>query len=186
MIKLNLGCGPCHLPTEEGWKNTDIRTDAGFEVEEHWDFLERIPLEDNSVDFILAWHILEHAGLTGRTDMLNDWHRILKPGGKLAIAVPDILTIFEMYKRGEFDDPWYIFMVNLYGPWNGSVGDLHKWGYCRQELDKVLLEIGFSDIKPLGPTNLPGEIERFTKSEDDEKPPLVVLADWAAQAICTK
>lgn len=185
-LALNLGCGPNYIESTEEieWLNTDICDDHNFRKDESWDFRERIPLEDNSVDFILAWHILEHAGLHERGKMLGDWYRVLVPGGRLAVAVPDIYDLFERYKRGEFD--WYILMVNIYGPYNGFEGDYHRWGYSREELDKVLNETGFSRVETLHKGNLPVEIKDHTESVDGEKPPLIGLADWAAQFICTK
>ena len=184
-MKLNLGAGPNHLPIEQGWTNTDLRADHGFEVEQQWDFLKPIPLPDNSVDFILAWHILEHAGLHERDGMIKDWYRVLKPGGKLAIAVPDILVLLGMYQREEFSSdpgPWYILMVNIFGPYNGFEGDIHKWGYCFDELAHIVRESGFGKVDRLNHGNIPIEILKHTKGN----PPKVVFADWAAQIIAVK
>ncbi len=48
---------------------------------------DRIPLEDDSVDLILAWHVLEHVGRQGEADgWFQCWeeiYRVLKPGGTL-------------------------------------------------------------------------------------------------------
>ena len=184
-VALNIGCGPNYLQSDKiKWINTDICVGHGFKVDKRWDFLEKIPLADGSVDFILAWHVLEHAGLHERDKMVQDWYRVLKVGGKLAIAVPDILDLLERYKRGEFD--WYILMVNIYGPWNGFIGDLHRWGYNREELARVLKEAGFSSVDTLGLHNVPEELGGFIKGKDENTPPLVVMADWAAQFLCVK
>ena len=183
---LNLGCGPSYLKSDEvEWINTDLVTDHNFHPDQLWDFLEPIPLPDGSVDFILAWHILEHAALHQRDGMIKDWYRVLKPGGRLAIAVPDILTLFGMYQRNEFSNdppPWYTLMVNIYGPFNGSIGDTHKWGYNFGELDGVLRKNGFENVLRLNHGNIPDEIREFVMSD----PPLVTFADWAAQALCQK
>jgi SAM-dependent methyltransferase len=48
---------------------------------------KELPFEDNSVDTIIARHILEHCVDTIST--LKNWIKILKPGGRLIIAVPD-------------------------------------------------------------------------------------------------
>lgn len=44
------------------------------------------PFPDNSVDEILASHILEH--LPDTVAALDEWWRIVKPGGKIVIRVP--------------------------------------------------------------------------------------------------
>lgn len=46
-----------------------------------------VPLEDNSQDLVVAQHILEHCVDTLET--LGEWKRILKPGGKIILAVPN-------------------------------------------------------------------------------------------------
>jgi predicted SAM-dependent methyltransferase len=185
MIGLNLGCGPNYLKSDKmEWINTDLVTDHNFQPDQLWDFRKPIPLPDGSVGFILAWHILEHAALHERDGMVKDWYRVLKPGGKLAIAVPDIVDLYERYKKHEFD--WYILMVNIYGPWNGFIGDLHRWGYNRDELAKVLKDGGFGRVDELGRHNVPEELKEFVESADGKAPPLVVLADWAVQFLCVK
>lgn len=47
------------------------------------------PLEDNSVDRIVASHVMEHipAG-QDRINVMNEMHRVLKPSGRLLVMVP--------------------------------------------------------------------------------------------------
>jgi len=47
---------------------------------------EKIPLKDNTVDYILANAILEH--MPNEKETIREWKRILKPGGKIFITVP--------------------------------------------------------------------------------------------------
>lgn len=51
------------------------------------DINEALPLEDNSKDTIIARHLLEH--MINPIKVLKDWRRVVKPGGKLIIAVPN-------------------------------------------------------------------------------------------------
>jgi len=51
------------------------------------DVSEVLPIEDNSQDVVIARHILEHVLREIKT--LKEWGRIVRPGGKLIIAVPD-------------------------------------------------------------------------------------------------
>jgi len=156
MIGLNIGCGPNYLKSDKvEWINTDIRTDAGFKVDEHWDFLKPIPLEDNSVDFILAWHVIEHMPMQDVSNILKDWYRVLKTGGRLFIACPDMESIAHhiINRDGPWAD-WYICMVNVFGPFNGSIGDLHRWSYNYEELRKKIDEAGLVDYHRLTHTEL--------------------------------
>lgn len=55
----------------------DITADVG----------DPLPLEENSQDVVIARHILEH--MPSEIKTLKNWKRVLRPGGKLIIAVPD-------------------------------------------------------------------------------------------------
>jgi len=67
--------------------------------------IPKIPLDDNSVDYVLSTPFIEH--LPSYIDALNfllEVKRVLKPGGKILMIVPNYLTLkaifFEDYKHG--------------------------------------------------------------------------------------
>ena len=104
MIKLNLAS---HGDNREGYVNIDFdHPSADLKA----DVSNLHMFKDDSVDEILAFHILEHfrAGsyeahlsnpLNPKTaeEVLLEWYRILKPGGKLEIKVPDFQRIVWLY-----------------------------------------------------------------------------------------
>lgn len=56
-----------------------------------------LPIKDNSMDFVFSHHSLEHIGeqniVNGDTfKALEEWARVLKPGGYLVVVLPDINT----------------------------------------------------------------------------------------------
>ncbi|MDD3324201.1 MAG: methyltransferase domain-containing protein [Sulfurospirillaceae bacterium] len=53
-----------------------------------------LPIEDESVDMILCMDVLEHSGNVEA--ILKDFHRILKPKGRLLISVPFLYREHEM------------------------------------------------------------------------------------------
>lgn len=57
--RLNLGCGTVILPPEEGWVNVDQFPLPGVNLQANL-FTFPWPFEDNSADYILASHIVEH------------------------------------------------------------------------------------------------------------------------------
>ena len=86
MRKLNLGCGFDH---REGFVNADsfeaCAPDVLMDMEVHpW------PFEDNSFDYVLLKHVLEHVGATfdGFKAVMRDIYRITAPGGIVDIQVP--------------------------------------------------------------------------------------------------
>ena len=86
MLKLNLGCGRKYL---EGYINVDsalnLKKDLELDLE-----TSRFPYEDNTVDEIRAYDLLEH--IKNLRHLLNECWRVLKPLGIFDIAVPDVLS----------------------------------------------------------------------------------------------
>lgn len=81
MIKLNFGCGGNRL---EGWDNFDAEVDIS-----KW-----LPFQDSVADFILAEHVVEHVTHKDAWNFFSECHRILKVGGVLRVAVPDVERIW--------------------------------------------------------------------------------------------
>jgi len=54
-------------------------------------------LEDNTADAIYACHVLEHTHRGAVQGVLEEWHRVLKPGGELRVAVPDFEAMVLLY-----------------------------------------------------------------------------------------
>jgi predicted SAM-dependent methyltransferase len=154
MKGLNIGCGPVILQTDHiEWENSDFadtESSQSWKIDKKRDFTQPMTdIEDNSIDFIIAWHIIEHVGLHENANLVTEWFRVLKPGGKLFIACPNIKAIAQNIVAGTppWNDP-YIMMVNLFGPYNGYVGDYHKWGYTPESLSELLTRCGFSQVNP--------------------------------------
>lgn len=93
-LVLDLGCGGQKLhPKMVG---VDIRRNGQMGVGGNWDKpaasdmeadVLALPLNDDSVDGILAKHLLEH--IIDPVQALMEWLRVLKPGGKLVVLCPD-------------------------------------------------------------------------------------------------
>jgi SAM-dependent methyltransferase len=54
--------------------------------------LDRLPLPDDSVDLVYAWHVLEHVGTQGETDAWffcwEELYRVLKADGLVVLSSP--------------------------------------------------------------------------------------------------
>ena len=88
IIKLNLGGaelfdGGSGSPKLEGFTNIDIRNYSGVDIVH--DIISLPMFKDDSVDEIRASHVIEHIHPENITKVLAEWHRILKPEGKIAI-----------------------------------------------------------------------------------------------------
>ncbi len=90
--KLQIGCGGNILPS---WLNTDLILEN-----EHVTFLdagERFPLPDSSFDYVYSEHLFEHLTFSQQSNYLSETFRVLKPGGKIRIATPDLTKILSLW-----------------------------------------------------------------------------------------
>ena len=55
---------------------------------------QELPFRDCSLDFLIASHVLEHMPLPLST--LEEWHRVLAPGGVLVLKIPDKRYTFDV------------------------------------------------------------------------------------------
>lgn len=113
MVKLNLGCQVHYF---EGWVNQDIvGYDPGIKTDLVCDAAE-LPLEDDSVDFIYAGHLVEHYFPDTLPAAIREWRRVLKPGGKLVILTPDCGAVFRDYAQGKLniEETWQQIYGRIY------------------------------------------------------------------------
>jgi len=92
MRYVNLGCGSHYHPD---WINIDIEP-SGPGVIAH-DLSTGIPLENDSCDVVYHSHVLEHIRRPDALPFIRECRRVLKPGGVLRIAVPDLERICRLY-----------------------------------------------------------------------------------------
>lgn len=92
--KLNIGCGVTHHPD---WINLDV---SSFDPSVlNVDITNGLPFSSDSVDACYSSHVLEHLDKNGARDMLAECFRVLKSGGVVRLAVPDLEGIAREYLR---------------------------------------------------------------------------------------
>jgi predicted SAM-dependent methyltransferase len=151
-IKLNVGCGTDY---KEGWINIDNNSDDNIEkLDLNWDLRDPLPFADNSVDFIFNEHFFEHLTVEEGQSAMKDMLRILKPGGVMRIAMPDLESVVDHYLNVPLSEDQVIkdhhlsFVktraewMNMSFRWWG-----HKWLYDWEELSRRLSEAGFKKHK---------------------------------------
>jgi hypothetical protein len=130
-IKLDLGAGSVSPP---GF--IPVGRDHGSEI---------FPLgyADGSVSEIRASHVLEHFPHAQLEEVIKDWVRCLKKGGKLKIAVPDMKKIAESYLSG-VQYPYESFLVG------GQVdhNDFHRSLFDESRLRGLLAGAGLVLTRP--------------------------------------
>lgn len=91
---LNLGCGSRFI---ESWVNIDFVSHSPYVIAHN--LLNGIPLPDNSVDVVYHSHVLEHFPKDSADPFIRECYRVLKPGGIIRIAVPELEQLARNYIR---------------------------------------------------------------------------------------
>lgn len=91
--RLHLGCGADVRP---GWINVDSQPRPGLQIVADLNDVRRqkLPLDDDSIDYILGAHVIEH--IPNSLDLMQELHRVAKPGALAEFLVP----------YGSSDDTW--------------------------------------------------------------------------------
>jgi predicted SAM-dependent methyltransferase len=136
-IKLNLGC---YNKKMYDWTNVDIREDVNPDVIDDVFKLEKF--KANSVDQIYICHVLEHASFADAWHAVARYYEVLKPGGILRIAVPNIAAVVEHYV-------YHKNLKDLYSALWGSQRhdyDFHRCGFDEPTLREMLEYSGFTNV----------------------------------------
>ena len=141
-IKLNLGSGGKETH-KKGYINIDLYEDSDLridcmDIDKHW--------EENSVDEFYASHIIEHYSFKEVPILLEKIYKLLKPGGKLEIRIPDL-----QYLGAKFGNLGWWKRCSNGKSWmkNGIFGDqsheghFHKSGFSFQTIKQELEKVGF-------------------------------------------
>lgn len=145
MIKLNLGCGSDYI---DGYVNVDAYADA--RVDARYDII-KLPYEDNTVDEIRAFHVIEHFDFHEGNRALAEWFRALKPGGRLHLETPDFLASCREFVNANED-----YRVHLYGHFFSQAwipGQIHKILFTETQLRLQLEWAGFKTVNRLPPSS---------------------------------
>ncbi|MFW5889426.1 MAG: glycosyltransferase [Bacillota bacterium] len=143
--KINLGCGDELL---SGYINCDLynpKADMNFDA-------AKCPFEDNSIDEISAYHLIEHFDFKQAFDVLKEWNRILKPGGKLVIETPDLYHTCKIF--AESNEEYRQKLYSHFFAWPWINGQQHKFLYTETQLKWTLEQCGFENIIRVPPTSI--------------------------------
>jgi predicted SAM-dependent methyltransferase len=92
MRKLEIGSGNRPL---KGYEHLDINPNCP-EVD-YVAPMDKIPVKDSTFDEIVSVHVIEHQFWKETLNTLKEWIRVLKPGGMIKIACPNLKFILDAY-----------------------------------------------------------------------------------------
>lgn len=94
VMRLQIGCGKFPRP---GWINTDNKVRPGIDCVA--DLRGDLPFAGGTFDYAAAIHVLPHIPLAGLAPALARIRRVLKPGGVLRLALPDLERAIAAFQR---------------------------------------------------------------------------------------
>jgi predicted SAM-dependent methyltransferase len=165
---LNIGCGPNIYPQ---FINLDYSWQPGINI--CWDITKKpYPLSNDSLDGIFTEHCLEHISVPACQKNLEEFHRLLKPGGTLRIVVPDAEIYYTIYNKRLNGEKIAMPYEESYISPNARINGLfrnhgHQFIYDFETFRIMLQKAGFKDIKK-------------EKYREGRNPALLVDTDWRA------
>ena len=163
-IKIEIGSGGnpqpgyLHLDCRQGLPHLDIAADI----------VRHLPFKDGTVSELLSHSSIEHVSWRKVGELLADWFRVLKPGGRVIIYTPDFRYLCRSYLEGKTDqhiDKTYIDEARrVFGTYTPSAWammkmfagqeyaeNFHFAAYDFELLKSVLETTGFSRITRIPP-----------------------------------
>lgn len=136
-MNLHLGCGKRFIP---GFVHIDA---VEYPHIDHLATIDNLSfIGDDSVDLIYNCHVLEHFKRKDVPRVLKEWHRVIKPGGKLRVAVPDFSQICEVYRKFQRLD---LVVGPIFGR-QDYLYNIHYNIFDESSLTASLQATGFSNI----------------------------------------
>jgi predicted SAM-dependent methyltransferase len=153
--RLEIGAGNTVV---EGWLGTDLRPRHRAVLQ--MDATKRFPFPDDSLDYIHAEHLIEHITWQQGQKALAECRRVLKPGGVVRLATPDLASLVAIY-RGDAGPEGDHYLAWAYRAFLRKAPHVHPvfllnhnmraWGhtflYDAEVLRMAMEDAGFVDLE---------------------------------------
>ena len=179
--RINLGCGSHIL---EGWFNTDFFPKwylPQYRGVAYQDVSRPFPFDSQTFDYVYSEHMIEHLPLETGLAMLEECHRVLKPGGKIRIATPDLDNLVGLCneERSEEQEHYLHQSVDVYWPGCNEYSPafvlnqfLRDWGhqfvYDAATLSASMEKVGFTEARRYAPGDSDDEQLRGIERHGEE------------------
>jgi predicted SAM-dependent methyltransferase len=168
--RLNLGCGFDHRP---GYLNVDF---ADFhDPDLVADVRDLSVLPSGHYEEVLAFDVLEHLERKDSLPALQEWNRVMAPGGLLHLQVPDVASFARLLRERDNPGDHRQLMQQLFGT-QAYTGDFHLAGFTDTLLADLLASAGFHTIvmEPKDQWMLQVKARKVSPAS----PPVPVVAAW--------
>jgi SAM-dependent methyltransferase len=126
------------------------------------DIVSGLPIADATVDGVYASHVLEHLSHEDFWKALHNTYRLLKPGGRFRLIVPDLEARARGYlqrldRGGQNANDWFVEVLGMGarqrargvgGAIRAAVGNsAHLWMWDERSLRAALEQVGFVHVR---------------------------------------
>lgn len=148
-VFLELGAG--NKKGENGWLTLDLTSDCDI----YCDLRKGIPFPDGVISKIYSSHFLEHLSFNDAQKFLDDCLRVLVPGGKFSVCVPNARIYIEAYlKKSELDTGYFGYKPGYndttkidYINYTAYMDGHHKYMFDEENLIYILKSKGFKNVQ---------------------------------------
>jgi SAM-dependent methyltransferase len=163
-LVLHVGCGsieeePVHERYQgPGWHEVRLDVDPGVEPDVVASITDMSPVADASIDAVYSHHNIEHIFAHEVPLAMGEFFRVLRPGGEVLLATPDLQGVARTIASGRLEDTLYrapchnITPLDVVYGLRSEVADgrdfmAHRTGFTRGTLIRKLGHAGFVDIE---------------------------------------
>jgi len=131
----NIEIGGGKTPLYPNYAQIDLRKLPGIKYQND---ARVLPFASNSISNVCACYMLQCLNQEEAMVALREWFRVLRPGGKLEIHVPDLSKIMKAFISTQDED----LLKEIYGEQNHEL-DYYKYGWTLQTIDILLSKVNF-------------------------------------------
>lgn len=142
-----------------GWKILNIQPGEG--VDYVGDIQDLAQFLDDSCDELYASHVLEHVPHGRILSTLRGFHRILKPGGRAMISVPDLEVLCRLFNHPQMQKPARFHVMTMMFGGQVNATDFHFVGLTFEFLCDYLGGAGFTRVERVASFGLFDDISTF-------------------------
>ncbi|HEX4805481.1 MAG TPA: methyltransferase domain-containing protein [Conexibacter sp.] len=162
-LVLHVGCGRREEQRLDerfagpGWHEVRLDIDPDVEPDVVASITDMSPVPDATVDAVYSHHNIEHVFAHEVALAMSEFFRVLKPGGEVLVATPDLQTVARTIASGRLEDTLYRAPDGNITPLDvvyGLRSDIltgreymaHRTGFTRGTLARKLGAAGFVDV----------------------------------------
>ncbi len=163
-LVLHVGCGPRdHYALHESFRTPDwhevrLDVDPGVKPDVVATITDMSPVASDSVDAVFSHHNIEHIFAHEVPVALAEFLRVLRPGGEVLIATPDLQSVARVIANGRLEETLYRAEAGEITPLDivyGLRSDIrggreymaHRTGYTARTLGLRLHQAGFAHVQ---------------------------------------